>query len=185
MPNSKSKKIFFSFPVYASFVRNDEALMKQYFRVDSYLFDQRKNRVIISFLQQFFHLLFKGWQYDEYVSFFAGYSSFLPAVFAKIFRKPHLIILGGTDCSNFPSIGYGNFYKKKLGWFTCSSLKMATHLAPVAETLVDTEYTYINERYKRQGYKNFCSAKTPFTTVYIGYDEKKFYCSQEKVTNSF
>lgn len=179
-------KIIFTFPIYASFVRNDEAMMKKHFSVHSFNFNQKKTMLPFSFLKQFLFLLFNGWKTDCFVSFFAGYSSFLPALFAKIMGKPHLIILGGTDCSSFPSIGYGNFQKRFLGWFTCQSLKMATHLSPVAETLIETDYTYLDTNISKQGYRFFCpAAKAPATTIHIGYDSEKFFRTKEKIPNSF
>jgi len=167
-------------------VRNDESLLKKKFRVHSYFFDQKKLKLPFSFVFQFFFLLFKGWRSDIFVSWFAGYSSFLPSIFSKLFNKPHLIILGGTDCYSFPSIRYGNFQKRLHGWFTCQSLKMATHLSPVAEELVDAPYTYTDDDFPRQGYKNFCrSAKAPYTTLNLGYDPVKFFKSQPKVPSTF
>lgn len=123
---------------------------------------------------------------DIYVSFFAGYSSYLPGVFAKIKVKQHLIILGGTDCVSFPEIGYGNFQKQPLGWFTRKSLEMATHLAPVDEKLVLTDYTYISTTFKQQGYKVFApKTDAPHTTINIGYNSEKFKCAVPKKPNSF
>ena len=180
------KKIIYSFPIYASFVKNDEALMKKHFNVSSFHFQQQKQKIIFSFISQFFFLILKSWSADVYVSFFAGYSSFLPGIFAKLFGKPHLIILGGTDCCSFPSFNYGNFNKKLLGLFTGASLKSATHFAPVDLSLIESENVYVKEVFPKQGYKIFCpKAKAPFTVINIGYDSEKFYCSKPKIKNSF
>ncbi|MEI7801546.1 MAG: glycosyltransferase family 4 protein [Bacteroidota bacterium] len=180
------KKIFYSFPIYASFVKNDEALLMQHFVVKSFHFHQQKNKIIFSFIKQFFTLLMKCWSTDMYLSFFAGYSSWLPGIFAKLSGKPHLIILGGTDCCAFPSFGYGNFQKKIMSRFTSASLKMAAHLIPVDQSLVESENSFVKEIYPKQGYKIFCpDAKAPVTVINIGYDPEKFYCSQKKNKNSF
>lgn len=180
------KKIIFSYPVYASFVRNDESLLKQHFKVKSFYLNQKKSVLLFYLIKQFFFLLFQSFGTELYVSFFAGYSSFLPGLFSKVFSKPHLIILGGTDCVSFPSIRYGNYQKKILGWVTCSSLKMATHLAPVSENLINSVHTYTKEVLTRQGYKNFCPKCTALARViHLGYDAKKFYKSTNKKNNSF
>lgn len=180
------KRIIFTFPVYASFVRNDKTLLKKYFLVSSFHFSQEIVSLPFSFVKQFIFLSVKIRNTACLVSFFAGYSSLLPALFAKVFGKPHLIILGGTDCTSFPSIGYGNFQKKLLGWFTCKSLKMATHLSPVDESLIDCEYSYTENDFPRQGFKNFCKeVSAPVTTVHIGYDPSKFFKSGAKRPNSF
>ena len=160
--------------------------MKKHFNVSSFHFQQQKQKIIFSFISQFFFLLIKSWSADVYVSFFAGYSSFLPGIFAKFFGKPHLIILGGTDCCSFPSFNYGNFNKKLLGLFTGASLKSATHFAPVDLSLIESENVYVKEVFPKQGYKIFCpKAKAPFTVINIGYDSEKFYCSKPKIKNSF
>lgn len=181
-----TKRIFFVYPIYASFVKNDEALLKKHFAVRSYFFNQSKAALIFSFFRQFFHLLFSFRKYDAYICFFASYSSFLPLLFAKVHRKPGIIILGGTDCVSFPSISYGNFQKPVLAWFTRVSLRSATHLAPVACNLIDCAYTYVDTDFERQGFKNFCRNVTAATTViYLGYDPAKFFKTAEKIPNSF
>ncbi|MFI5171713.1 MAG: glycosyltransferase family 4 protein [Chitinophagales bacterium] len=178
--------VFYSYPVYASFVKNDEQLFKKHFRVKSHYFVQTKQMLLFSFIKQFSIILWWLPRTDIYISFFAGYSSFLPGVFSKITGKPHLIILGGTDCSSFPSINYGSFSKKILGWFTGTSLKMATRLAPVAETLIDAPNTYYDKDYPRQGYINFCSAsREKSTVVHIGYNSEMFYSGAEKKEKTF
>src|SRR5215217_8688534 len=128
---SNKKRIVFSFPVYISFVRKDESLLREHYQVKSFLLDQKPSRILLSLLNQFFFLLCHSFSTDAYVSFFATYSSFLPAIFSRIFNKPHLIILGGTDCCAYPSFNYGNFQKRFLGWITCQSLKWSNHLLPV------------------------------------------------------
>ncbi len=180
------KKIFYSFPIYASFVKNDEDLLKKHFAVTSFHFQQQKSKIIFSFIKQLFSLLIKVWSTDIYLSFFAGYSSWLPGIFAKISGKPHYIVLGGTDCCAFPSFGYGNFQKKLMGKFTSASLKMATHLIPVDQSLIESENSFVKEIYPKQGYKIFCpEAIAPVTVINIGYDAEKFYCSKSKTKNSF
>lgn len=142
--------------------------------------------LLLSFIKQFFYLLFVVFRTHGFVSFFAGYSSFLPGVFSKITGKPHIIILGGTDCTSLPEIGYGNFQKKILSWFTSKSLLTATHLAPVSENLIFSEYSYFDTVHPKQGYKTFCpNAKAETTVIYIGYDPKKFSRTTEKKSNSF
>jgi glycosyltransferase involved in cell wall biosynthesis len=63
---------------------------------------------------------------------------------------------------------------------------MATHLAPVAKSLIDTEYNYTNTDFRRQGYKNFCNNVTaPATVINIGYNAKNFYKTRAKKPNTF
>ena len=179
-------KIIFSFPVYISFIKKDESLLREYFQVKSFLFHQQPRRILFSFLLQFLFLLRHAFTAKAYVSFFAGYSSFLPALFAKLSGKPHLTILGGTDCCAFPSFQYGNFQKRTLGWFTCQSLKWSSHLLPVDQSLVKSLHTYTDADPKDQGYLSFCpSAHASYTVVPIGFDDRMFYFSGEKTPKSF
>lgn len=169
-----------------SFVRNDEKLLIGHFNVESFYFNQSQIGVSISFIKHFFSLLVNLPRTQVYISFFAGYSSFLPAVFAKITKRPHLIILGGTDCSNFPEINYGNYRKVLLGAATRYSIRQSTHLAPVDRTLIDCKYEYFPVNYKNQGFLSFCNnPDTPVTVINIGYDASKFYCKSAKKPNSF
>lgn len=181
------KRVFFSYPTYISFVRKDEATLKKRYDVSGFHFNQnRKWAVPFEFLRHLISTLKCIRETDVFVSFFAGYSSFIPALMARWFGKPHLIILGGTDCVAFPEIGYGNFQKFFLGWCTRVSLNRATFLAPVSRNLVDHDYDYFTTRFKRQGYKAFCpNAKAPYAVIPIGYDASLFQRVGEKRERSF
>jgi glycosyltransferase involved in cell wall biosynthesis len=181
------QQIFFSYPTYISFVRNDEAMLRRRYDVVGFHFNQlQKWAVPFEFIRHLVAVFRSVRRTDAFVSFFAGYSSFVPALLAQLFGKPHIIILGGTDCVSLPEIGYGNFQKRLLGWCTCQSLKRATHLAPVSENLVDSAYVYFPTRFKRQGYKAFCSeALAPHTVIPIGYDPSLFKRLGDKKQRSF
>lgn len=135
-------------------------------------------------IHQYFFLLFK--KPDIYISLFAGYHSWLPGKFAKRKNRQNLIILGGTDCVSFPSINYGNFNKRLLGKFTTKSLLLATHLAPVDESLVNTPYSYTENDPKEQGYQVYVpNVKAPHTTIHFGYNDEKFCLQGHKTEKSF
>ncbi len=183
---SRKKKIVFSFPTYISFVRKDEALLKEHFEVRSFLLDQKPSHIFFSIMKQFFFLLRHAFSASAYVSFFATYSSFFPSVFAKLTGKPNLIILGGTDCCAYPSFHYGNFQRGLLGWVTCQSLKWADHLLPVDESLVHYIHSYTDQDPQKQGYKAFCpQATAPHTSIPIGYDADMFFSPGNKIPKSF
>ncbi|MEW6470509.1 MAG: glycosyltransferase family 4 protein, partial [Bacteroidota bacterium] len=112
---------------------------------------------------------------DIVVCQFAGYHSFFPVLLSRWFGKPSLIVAGGTDCVSFPSIRYGNFNKKYLSWFTRWSFMNATHITPVHESLVFSEYVYHDNDHKFQGVKAFCpDITTPFTVIPNGYDSGRW-----------
>ena len=169
-----------------SFVRNDEALLRECFTVCDFYFEQVPSRLIASFFKQLKFLYKHRNSADVYVSFFAGYSSVLPTLFARFFGKPHLIILGGTDCVCFPEIGYGNYRKLFLGWATRVSIRRASLLLPVDKSLVNVDYNYMPVKQKRQGYENYCGEQLPpHSVIQIGYDERKFFCNETKKPKSF
>ena len=145
-----------------------------------------KYLVPLSFLNQFVFILLNIFRSDIIVCQFAGYHSFLPVFLARLFFKPSLIVLGGTDCVSFPSIRYGNFQKWPLSVFTELSCKLARHLAPVHESLMRSDYSYQNLYHKQQGLKAFMpSLTTPHTTIFNGYDPAKWFRNGEKRHNTF
>tara|TARA_B110000285_G_C15076280_1_gene590926 strand:- start:229 stop:1275 length:1047 start_codon:yes stop_codon:yes gene_type:complete len=181
------QRVFYTHSVKTSFVRKDIGLLEENFSVKTFFFDpNNKFLVPFQFLKQFFVAGFLILKSDIVITQFAGYQSFLPALFAKIYGKPSLIILGGTDCVSFPSIRYGNFFRPGLKQFTGWSLRWATHLSPVHKSLVKSKYTYTDDDYPEQGYLAFCpKVKAPFTELFYGYDSTQFKNDQEKIPNSF
>ncbi|MBI4945107.1 MAG: glycosyltransferase family 4 protein [Bacteroidetes bacterium] len=181
------KQILYFCTDYSSFVNKDISIFKKEFEVKSFLFNVRnKHLTPLSFIKQFLFILINIFKADLLVCQFAGYHSFLPVLFAKLLFKPSLIILGGTDCVGFPSIRYGNFQKTILSKFTKWSSQLASHLSPVCESLILCDYTYQKEDFQKQGLLFFCpKLKTPYTIIYNGYDEKKWFRNVEKKKNTF
>lgn len=182
------RKILYFYPSDTSFIRTDRELLSRNFSVGSFLFDGRKKILTPwQFILQFFFLLANSRKAKAFMCNFAGYHSFLPALFGKWFHKPCILILAGTDCVSFPSINYGNFNRKLLGRFTKWSLELCTHTCPVHASLVISDYTYTNDDYPRQGYLYFCkSAQKKFTEIPYGYDQHKFFLTGDTRTpNSF
>jgi len=135
-----------------------------------------KGRIPSQFIKQFFFILFNFRKADAFVCHFAGYSSFLPSILGRILGKPCLIIVAGNDGGCFPSINYGNYRKQPLRWVTGSSLRFATHILPVHESLVYQEYNYFEGGAPAQGYQYFVpdTSKVPFSPVYYGYETEFF-----------
>jgi len=118
---------------------------------------------------------------------FAGYHSIIPVIFAKMFNKPCIIVAGGIDAVSFPSVNYGNFNKFLLAKITALSFKWCSHIAPISNYLVDSEYTYQDNDFKRQGFLyHVKQLKTPYTVVYNGFETKHwFYQNETRIKNSF
>lgn len=182
------KKVLFFYPVLFTFIKTDKVILEKHFTVKSFAF-QPKSKLFtpIAFIKQLFFLMWHIRNTDVIVCDFAGYLSFLPTLFGKLFGKPSLMILCGTECYSFPSIQYGNFNKPLLALFTKWSYCMATHLAPVHKSMVLSDYTYDDKDFSKQGYRYFCPfALQPFTELNYGFDPERFYYTGiERKKNSF
>ncbi len=145
----------------SSFVLKDIEILKEEFELSTKRFDVRsKYKLPFAFLAQLLYLLWNTRTHDVVIVQFAGYQSILPIFWARFFRKKSILVLGGTDCVHFPSINYGNFSKRFLARCTSLSIKNATLLLPVSQTLVETDYDYQSDDFKKQGYKVFVKGET-------------------------
>ena len=116
----------------------------------------------------------------------SGFHSYFPALLSKIFGKKCFIVAAGTDAHCFPSIGYGNYRKPLLGYFTKVSFRLATHILPKHESLWYTDYNYDPAGAPSQGIKYFVHGiKTKHTSIPNGYDAEKFKASTNNRTKDF
>ena len=171
----------------SSFVENDLQILSDEFEIKVFVFrPQSSPDTIWVYARQFFFILSNIFSADILVCFFASHHSLLPAFFGKLFRKPCVIVMGGTDCVSFPSIGYGNFSKKGLRMVTKLTYKWAAILLPVHKSLIECDYTYQDKDYNKQGFLYFCPGlKTPYQEINFGFDPAKWDVSMQKVPNSF
>lgn len=176
-------------PVLVSFARNDITLLSEAFDVSVFHFKPKQKWITpFSLLRQLFFLLRTVPGSSIIVCMFAGYHSLLPCILGRVFRKPVLLVLGGTDCVKFPSIGYGNFTRWPLGAVTRWSLQLADHLAPVNRSLVESEHRYTADPRDpvMQGYRGlYPGIRTPYTVIAFGYDPERFRCDVDKSEGSF
>ncbi|HWB61919.1 MAG TPA: glycosyltransferase [Chitinophagales bacterium] len=171
----------------SSFVQKDVSILQKEYQTHEFNFYvAKKSQTPLKFLSQFFFLLVNIFSARLLVCQFAGYHSFLPALFGKVFGRPCLIIVGGTDAHNFPGIGYGNWQKKVLKTFTAWSFQLCTHIVPKHKTLMQCTYSYDTREPQQQGiYTNLSGLKTPFTEIPNGYDSEKWKCVTQKAPNTF
>lgn len=184
---TKHKVLFFAMG-YPSFVKKDVQILEKYYLLTHFVFNPTKKYLTpYLFLKQLWFLITHIKKADLLICQFAHYHSFLPALFGKIYHKPVLLLLAGTDCVSFPSINYGNFRSVLIGWFTKQSFRLATHLSPVHESLIEGVFSYYDADYPKQGYRFFCK-KVPAsdTVIYYGYNSQTFcYTGASKQPNSF
>jgi glycosyltransferase involved in cell wall biosynthesis len=186
--SSKSTTILYIYTARRSFVNNDLLMLEKHFKVVPYHFrTDVKWMTPLSFVKQLLYLLFLGWKYDTLISFFAGYHSVLPCLFARLFGKKGIIILGGTDCFKYPSFRYGNFTKPAYGKATCISVSSASLLLPVSQNLIRSDSKYYTVDSTEQGIQVWCSnMNTPYQVVPLEYDPSLFKrTSTERIPNSF
>ena len=168
--------LLYFYPTASSFGVQDTQSFQNDYTVKAFSFlTSNKLKLPLSFIRQKLFLFRNISSAAILVCQFAGYHSMLPVLFAKIFRKSCLVVVGGTDCVSFPDINYGSLRKPLLAWFTLKSLKWATHISAPSTSLIEYEYTYMHTNFPKQGYRYFDpSIKTPCTVIYNGIDTELF-----------
>jgi glycosyltransferase involved in cell wall biosynthesis len=181
------KKALIFYVVRSTFVKKDIEILSARFSVSEFdFFSAKKTGFFLIFLKQFLFLLKHIWGADLIVVEFASYQSFLPALFGKLFGKPCLIVVGGTEAHYFPGIGYGNWQKRGLKDFSAMSLKLCSHIAPKHKSLMLSDYHYDESEPGQQGiYARIPGLKTPYTEIPNGYDVVKWKCIAPKKKNTF
>ncbi|MCW5909381.1 MAG: glycosyltransferase family 4 protein [Chitinophagales bacterium] len=183
----KQPAILFFYNYSSTFIKKDIAILSTKFTVHTHDF-YTANKLLTPFrlLSQKFFLLKNLWKADLFICQFAGYHSVLPALFGKIFGKPCLVIVGGTDAHFFPGIGYGNWQKGLLRKATVFTFKLCSHIAPKHRSLMSCHYTYDKNEPVEQGiYARMRGLKTPFTEIPNGYDTLLWQCTQQKKKGTF
>jgi len=98
----KKKTILFIYCNFSTFVKKDYEILKEKYNVIS--LHATKN-----LLKTIFKLLWNTRKVDLVFIWFAGWHAFLAVLFAKIFRKKSIVIVGGYDAACVPQINYGVF----------------------------------------------------------------------------
>ena len=162
----KSKSILFTYTGLSSFVKNDYLLLSSEHQVHKYHFSPVKGLLknILEILKQFFFLLIFGWKYNLFYCWFADYHSFLPVLFARIFRKKSVVVIGGYDVCRIRKLKYGAFCSPFRGWFCAKSMKMASIILTVSNH-VDRKAKAIAPFTKRTMVYNCVTMESPGETT--------------------
>ena len=165
---TKRKSILFIYTNLSSFVKNDYEILVAENRVEKYHFLPVKGLFHNGwqFVRQFFFLLFFGWKFYLIYCWFADYHTFLPTLFAKLFRKKAIVVIGGYDVCRVRKLNYGAFCSPLRGWFCANSMKLATWILPVSN-YVDRKAGVIAPHTKRKMIYNCVSLEsgTVFSSV--------------------
>lgn len=173
----------------SSFVNQDIKSFQEHYSVKLFCFQPRHKLLLpLSFLRQKLFLAGNFHTASIVVCQFAGYHSLLPVFAGRLFNKPCVIVVGGTDCTSMPSINYGNLRKPLMRWFTLKSLKYAKHIVSPSISLIECDYKYTDYDFPRQGFRSFDSSiRTPYTVIYNGVNTTHFrtYSENQREKNSF
>jgi len=154
-----------------TFVRKDILLLSKRNIVKSLLYPWSRINTPLNLIRQLIYLILRLKKFDAIIIMFAGYWSIVPALLGKLFNKKVFIILGGTDCVSYAELNYGSLRKPLLKSAIYFSIKYATCLLPVHESLIDFTNSYYNN--SKQGIKNhFKPIKTDIRTIYNGYNPR-------------
>jgi len=173
--NQPSPTCLYFFHLYTPFIDIDDTIMQKEYRVKHCSFTISSPLSIPWLMLKQTLFVMRNTNAAVMVCMFAGYHTLIPVLLAKLLNKPILIIVGGIDGVALPEIRYGNFQKKWLSKITAWSLKNCTHIAPISEYLVQSEYSYCDLAVKKQGIKHLVKdLRTPVTVIYNGFKTERW-----------
>lgn len=131
---AKKRSILFVYTSLSTFVNYDFQILSSAHSVRKYHYAPVRGilKNAVEICKQFLFLLIFGWKFDVFYCWFADYHSFLPVLFAKIFRKKSVVVIGGYDVCRIRTLKYGAFCSPFRGWFCANSMRMASCNLPVS-----------------------------------------------------
>lgn len=157
--------------VNTGFVKLDLEILSTHFSTLNFIFDQGggNHRIYLwsSIRLVFFLLRHIGSAKILFVRF-ADYYAFIMAVFARIFRKKLVVVVGGYDAVHIPEYDHGVYRSKWRSRAVRFTFRSAAVIAPNTATLIDSENTYARPR--REGVRHFVpDTKARFQVVSNGF----------------
>ena len=133
----QKQSVLFVYVNYSTFVKADFDILSSFANVTKYQFKPGKGiiKTGIELLKEFIYLIFNVYKFDSLFIWFGDYHSFLPVLFAKLFRKKSYVVIGGYDVSTLSEYGYGSFSHPIRSFFTQNTFKFVNLCFPVAEAL--------------------------------------------------
>jgi glycosyltransferase involved in cell wall biosynthesis len=179
-PNSafSNMRILYFYTRDATFIRKDLEMLRSRFEVQEMSFPApEKWKTPLLFLKQFWFLLQHSLLNRRQMVMvqFAGYHSFLPCLWARMAGWNSIVVVGGTDCVAFPSLGYGHFQNPLLGLFTRWTYQLCHVVSAVHGTLFYRENPYAGSKESRQGILHFMpEAAFEKNVIFNGFDTDLF-----------
>lgn len=166
--------VFYFYTRNATFIQKDLAILRTRFQVMECAFPapEKWKTPLLFAVQVLFLLRHIGlWSRAVAVAQFAGYHTFIPTLWARVFGRKSILVVGGTDCVSFPSLRYGHFQNKLLAWFTRQSYRWADVVSAVHSSLFYREDHYYLPEESRQGILHFVpEARFEQHVVFNGFD---------------
>jgi glycosyltransferase involved in cell wall biosynthesis len=130
-------KILFIYPRFSSFVRTDYEILSEEYNVlkHNYLHKKQISIHILSQIKLLFWLLQNISNSKAVYIWFADYHSFLPIMFAKLFRKKSYLVLGGYDVTYIPEYNYGSFNNPIRAFCAKGSIQNASVCLAVSDNI--------------------------------------------------
>lgn len=163
-------------PTDSTFVENDFRIIASIHRVKKIIVPSHDPlSTVYNQLRILLFLMQYTWRANGFYIWFADYHSLLPAMFARLFGKRSLIVVGGYDAASIPQIKYGVFYSRFRGFFAKMSYRLTNCIIPVDESLVESLNTYMGGTPVRHGIKHFVKhLSTRIVTIPTGYDPQRW-----------
>ncbi len=171
-----------------TFVMRDLEMLQNIFgEVDLVEFStENKLMLMLNLAKSFVKSAFGMGKYHYVMSWFVGYHSIFPFLFAKLLDKKTVAFLGGTECHNFPEFDYGNYRKRAYALATRISLLNSDFILPVHESLIYSYVDYEKVVNPEQGVLAFNkNIKGVLQEVYCGFEKQKEWKFEDKIENSF
>ncbi|MFH1008922.1 MAG: glycosyltransferase family 4 protein [Candidatus Latescibacterota bacterium] len=156
----------------SSFVRKDEEFLKRNYATKVFHFKYGAFlRVFLSEIQLTLWVFRHIWHSKLLFIWFADYHSLIPILVAGVLGRKSVLVVGGYDVANMPELRYGVFVRKFRGLCAGCSLRNASFVLPVAESLIQDIY------------ENVGDVKGTIEVIQTGYDYEKWKPNEPKTAN--
>ena len=160
----------------SSFILTDEKILAKNFALKSFLVGNHRGlKYLWRLISLTGFMLIYGPFAKVYFLRFADYYAFIPAVFARLFRKKLIVVLGGYDATHLPQFQYGVYHKPFRAFCARFAIKTATWILPNNPTLIDNYNEYVPGQERKEGIKNLVPGfEGKVKVIYNGFDSESW-----------
>jgi len=189
-----SKKILFIHFGSSSFVREDLKILKKSHEVYEFFFNVKKSKrcfitigkYFLSFIRQVIWMLKQVPKPDLIYCWFADFHALIPTLYAKIFKIPLFVVIGGVDGVSNRTLNYGVFNSSWRAPISKIIIKEASYLLPVNDTLIEAKpiAQLWGEAYPNGIKHHVKKFNTDWIELPTGYDSKRWVMGSDNRTKS-